>query len=588
LPILLGQGNASTVSYNVDFKAVNQSMWGTGSANIFNASYFAGASWDEGAGGNYQYCVLFACAGVSINGSTNGQAGTLYTVTADSGSVNASQPGKVQLVLPSQLTPGQNFTVGSTLDLSPGSLQTSFPNFSLSADLILDAHASLSAQVCLIVCTPTLSTGDLIGLDQDIPLYSYNLNDDNKLQVLGVDVPKANFGDTINLPLAGAKLGDVMINNPDLQTSGGLGSMNFPGPPCFLGICFGTAPVYGLYSTGEVDLLTGRLDILNLGLEALDLPPLSGSIPIPGCDFIPGCSLGLDVAEMNVGAALGIQQEFLLTNTNAVNITLHVEETGQTVTFQAGGSASLYMPDGYSTLHIDPTFSLAGDPTLFNRSSLTVNAVTDFNMLKACLGGCLGPVFKSDAEAQVTTIYGYDSNFPINFGSVQGPSFQIGSVDAPAPVPPDPTPEPGTWMLAGGGLIALLVRTYSRRRKLGAAAVCLAAAALSGCSHNTVKASAETGPLPKSNSGYYAVLLNNGQAYFGKLQGFGTPYPVLREVYYVQTAQNKETKDLSHVLIRRGKEVHAPDWMLLNGNDIVYVEPVSADSKVAQLIEQSR
>ena len=140
---------------------------------------------------------------------------------------------------------------------------------------------------------------------------------------------------------------------------------------------------------------------------------------------------------------------------------------------------------------------------------------------------------------------------------------------------------------AGAGLFVLLVLTVRRRRKLSAAAAVCLAAGLSGCSH-TVKASADTSPLPKSGSGYYAVMLNNGQAYFGKLQGFGTPYPVLHEVFYIQTAQNKETKDVSHVLIRRGKEVHAPDWMVLNGDDIVYVEPVSEASKVAHLIEQSR
>jgi hypothetical protein len=87
---------------------------------------------------------------------------------------------------------------------------------------------------------------------------------------------------------------------------------------------------------------------------------------------------------------------------------------------------------------------------------------------------------------------------------------------------------------------------------------------------------------------YYAVLLANGSVYFGKLEGFGTPYPVLREVYYVQSATNPETKQVSSVLVKRGKEWHAPDRMILNEKSIVFVEPVGTGSKVSQLIAESK
>jgi len=87
---------------------------------------------------------------------------------------------------------------------------------------------------------------------------------------------------------------------------------------------------------------------------------------------------------------------------------------------------------------------------------------------------------------------------------------------------------------------------------------------------------------------YQAVLLNNGSAYFGKIEGLGTPYPVLREVYYVQSSQNPETKQVSNVLVKRGKEWHAPDRMILNAKMIVLVEPVNPSSRVAQLIAQAK
>ena len=87
---------------------------------------------------------------------------------------------------------------------------------------------------------------------------------------------------------------------------------------------------------------------------------------------------------------------------------------------------------------------------------------------------------------------------------------------------------------------------------------------------------------------YQAVLLTNGQVYFGKLEGLGTPFPVLREVFYVQSHQDPQTKAVASVLIKRGKEWHAPDRMILNSNMIVLVEPVNPSSRVAQLIAEAQ
>jgi hypothetical protein len=87
---------------------------------------------------------------------------------------------------------------------------------------------------------------------------------------------------------------------------------------------------------------------------------------------------------------------------------------------------------------------------------------------------------------------------------------------------------------------------------------------------------------------YYAVLLNNGSVYFGQLEGLGTPYPVLRDVYYVKSDVNPETKAVTNSLVKRGKEWHGPDRMILNANAITFVEPVGLDSRVSKLIEESK
>lgn len=85
---------------------------------------------------------------------------------------------------------------------------------------------------------------------------------------------------------------------------------------------------------------------------------------------------------------------------------------------------------------------------------------------------------------------------------------------------------------------------------------------------------------------YQAVLLTNGSVYFGHLSGYGGHSPVLTDVYYIVSQQNSETKQVNNVLVKRGKELHEPDRMYLNPQSIVFVEPVGANSKVAQLIAQ--
>ena len=92
----------------------------------------------------------------------------------------------------------------------------------------------------------------------------------------------------------------------------------------------------------------------------------------------------------------------------------------------------------------------------------------------------------------------------------------------------------------------------------------------------------------KMTTPYQAVLLTNGSAYFGRLEGLGTPFPVLRDVFYVQSSQDPQTKQVSNVLVKRGKEWHAPERMILNSNMIVLVEPVNPTSRVATLIAQAK
>ncbi|MGB8543010.1 MAG: hypothetical protein WCD49_15375 [Candidatus Acidiferrales bacterium] len=91
----------------------------------------------------------------------------------------------------------------------------------------------------------------------------------------------------------------------------------------------------------------------------------------------------------------------------------------------------------------------------------------------------------------------------------------------------------------------------------------------------------------KFETPYQAVLLANGSVYFGHLNDYGGHHPVLTDVYYIVSQTDPNTKETKNVLVKRGKELHAPDRMYLTPTAIIFVEPVGKDSKVAQLIAEA-
>ncbi len=112
--------------------------------------------------------------------------------------------------------------------------------------------------------------------------------------------------------------------------------------------------------------------------------------------------------------------------------------------------------------------------------------------------------------------------------------------------------------------------------------VCLLVGLSTGCSSGKTDGSAVAFSTP-----YQLVLLNNNAVYFGRLSGWGTSNPVLSDVFFVSTTTNPETKQVSQALVRRNREPHHPDKMYLNPSQVMFVEPVATDSKVAQLIGEA-
>lgn len=109
---------------------------------------------------------------------------------------------------------------------------------------------------------------------------------------------------------------------------------------------------------------------------------------------------------------------------------------------------------------------------------------------------------------------------------------------------------------------------------------------LAGCQTGPKKGLNCIQSLPSSTTPYQAVVMTNGQTFFGKLEQDEGSYPVLMDVYYIQSEVNSETKQVTNTLIKRGREAHEPDNMILNAAQILVIEPVKPDSHIGKLIEE--
>lgn len=87
---------------------------------------------------------------------------------------------------------------------------------------------------------------------------------------------------------------------------------------------------------------------------------------------------------------------------------------------------------------------------------------------------------------------------------------------------------------------------------------------------------------------YQTVLLTNGVYYFGKIENIGSKFIELKDVYFIKTIQNPETKQFENKLLSKAKELHKPDRIYINLQQVLTIEPVSADSRIVQLIKGAK
>jgi len=100
---------------------------------------------------------------------------------------------------------------------------------------------------------------------------------------------------------------------------------------------------------------------------------------------------------------------------------------------------------------------------------------------------------------------------------------------------------------------------------------------------------------------YQAVFLTNGQVYFGKIAAHEGNYVELDDIYYLQVKpvlqqgdngnsnenKNPQEQKTELSLVKLGNELHGPlDRMMINRDQIVFIEDLKDDSKVTDAIHR--
>jgi hypothetical protein len=87
---------------------------------------------------------------------------------------------------------------------------------------------------------------------------------------------------------------------------------------------------------------------------------------------------------------------------------------------------------------------------------------------------------------------------------------------------------------------------------------------------------------------YQAVVLTNGQIYFGKLSSPGDNYYYLRHVYYLTEQSTRAGQPRQRALAPIVRDVHTPeDMMVINRSQIVYMENLKPTGEVSRRIQQA-
>jgi hypothetical protein len=92
---------------------------------------------------------------------------------------------------------------------------------------------------------------------------------------------------------------------------------------------------------------------------------------------------------------------------------------------------------------------------------------------------------------------------------------------------------------------------------------------------------------PLVTTPYQAVVLTNGNVFYGRIDHLGTDHPVLRDPFTVRHELDSVTQQPRDVVVKRKDEPNGADHIIFPVTAIAFIEPVRPDSTIGKLIEQA-
>jgi len=116
------------------------------------------------------------------------------------------------------------------------------------------------------------------------------------------------------------------------------------------------------------------------------------------------------------------------------------------------------------------------------------------------------------------------------------------------------------------------------------AAITILVVALSACSRSS--------SALKIDTEYTSVFLDNGQIFVGKLEKVESSYVLLKDVFYIKSwvVQDKEdqSRQIKNTISLRSEEANNPSYTYISTQHILVIEPVSANSKISELVRKAK
>lgn len=383
---------AAPLAFNDNFtlSTANQSMWGTGAQTGWNYDSFQGIKWgtylntpsspnhgpatigvNAVTGSSSEVIIPSVCfwtpwgeqctgaltidsrTGASVGLTTSGQLGVGVKASANGGAVSAVLPVKTTLQV-SESVNGK-FHVGGSAKIDPvnggAKISATAPSFAAGVNGIVNVDASIFAEGCFVLagCTSGGSAGGF-GFNQQ--LVAINTANAQPFSVLGLDLPLPGVNSFYRI-----RQGEPPCQGPITQ-SGTKPDCSTSGPVAVGNVVLAQVELDTLknFSGGTYDqssnllsvshnspVLTLDADVIGIAQAALGLtvdvvnPSIKLNIPVIGS----AVSVGVKLADLQVGIQLGLQQSF------AVTPNLQV-----TLQFDKPVSEYVQVID-----HIDPTFA---------------------------------------------------------------------------------------------------------------------------------------------------------------------------------------------------------------------------------------